>query len=128
METRLIQELRILLPSIDDADLVEAGAADAEGLRYRRVGPADWSRLPLEHISVLGCQFSGTSLRESVWEDVVVSGVLFEQVDLSSARLERAKLDRTHFVGCQLSGLYLAESSIHDHGRSACRPHDCHGG
>lgn len=112
MESRPVRELRILLPSIDEADLTEVVTADPANLRYRRVGAADWSRLRLEGISITGCRISGTTLRESVWEASKISGSLFEQVDLSSARLEGAKLDRTHLIGCRLSGVALTESTM----------------
>ena len=121
METRVIRELSILLPSIDEDDLVEAVEVEAEELRYRRVGSADWSRLVVEGVSLVGCWFTGTSLRHSVWEDVTISGALFERVDLSSARLEGIKLDRTHFVGCQLSGLSLTEAAIGNTIFESCR-------
>lgn len=113
MDTRLVRELRILLPSAnDDDDLTEAATTDPSELRYREVGALNWSRLRLMDIAVTGCQFSGTTLRDSGWEKSTISGVIFEQVDLSSSRLQETKVDRTRFTGCQLSGVVLTEANL----------------
>jgi uncharacterized protein YjbI with pentapeptide repeats len=38
--------------------------------------------------------------------------VVFEQVDLSSARWSEVKVERTRFTGCKLSGLVWSEGSL----------------
>lgn len=112
METRLVRGVRVLLPSVEDAELTEMTSADPAGLRYRKVGRADWSRLNVVGASVTGSRFSGTTLRESRWEESTITGVLFEQADLSSARWEEVKVERTAFLGCQLSGFSLTGAGL----------------
>ncbi len=77
-----------MLPS---AELDELTAADAE-LRGARVVGAEWQRVE--------------------WERRAISGAVFEQVDLSSARWTDVKVERTRFTGCRLSGLAWSEGSL----------------
>jgi uncharacterized protein YjbI with pentapeptide repeats len=41
-----------------------------------------------------------------------VSGVVFERVDLSSARWTEVRIERARFTGCRLSGLAWSEGSL----------------
>nr|WP_238355679.1 pentapeptide repeat-containing protein [Kribbella sandramycini] len=96
-----------MLPSVDELDLTPVDAVPGDGLRDAAVGRVDASRLRLDGV-VVGSSFAGTILTETVWEGVAITGSVFNEVDLSSARFSGGKLDRVHFRGCQLSGLSLS--------------------
>ncbi|MGC4940704.1 pentapeptide repeat-containing protein [Kribbella sp. DT2] len=88
MEFRVVRDVRVMLPS----DELDESAGEGDELRGVRVVGAQWQR--------------------AEWDRRAVGGVVFERVDLSSARWSGVKVERTRFTGCKLSGLAWSDGSL----------------
>ncbi|MGH3737172.1 MAG: pentapeptide repeat-containing protein [Micromonosporaceae bacterium] len=112
MQTRAIHDQRILLPDLDIDDLDPVEVPPRLDLADALITEGDWKRVQLASTKITRTRFDAVNMNAAVWDDVSVTGSIFDRVDLSSARLTSLTLDRCHLIGCQLTGLHLSMATL----------------
>lgn len=110
--TRTVRELAIELPALDGE--LEPLSAPWRGpnLNDAHVKSGHASRGSLLDARLRRSHLENLDLTGVVWEDVNVVGCRFERVDLTASRLTGLTFERVHFIGCKLTWAHLAESTL----------------